>query len=241
MADRTVYLVEKLPRDHEDSGLHFVDDAGLSALMADGYEVTATLPERKVQASGRSVKASMLVLRPAGENRGVSRREPDPDDAPRNGRSVTVRDGFGQERSLTPAAAAMHEMVQALSRVGAVGHLGAAQNHSMPGLTIISGEMTGKAFDLGLLAGMRGEGKHASPFPPGSEAGTLWLQGWYKAGQAARQQVEPSALNQADSDGYALAQSLGDDDQVSCPYSHPQLKAAWCDGFKRGGGRIERA
>lgn len=242
MADRIVYLVEKLPRHHDESGLEFVDDARLSEIMAQGFEVTSTMPERKVQANGKTVKASMLVLRPSGENRGVSVRNRDRSEPEHEGRNlVTVRDGFGQSRSLTPAQATLHEVTKALARVGAVGHLGAAQDHSMPGLTIISGEMTGKAFDLGMLARMRGEGKTASPFPPGSEAHTLWLQGWHKGGEAAGASISMPALQRADEEGYALAQSLGADDQVHCPYAHPDLKSAWIDGFKRGGGRVEQA
>jgi ribosome modulation factor len=240
VGDRIVYLVEKLPRNHTDSGLEFVDDAGLSALMADGFEVSSTLPERKVQANGKTVKASMMVLRPAGENRGLSVRGRERERDDDGGGRIVVHDGFGTPRSLTPAQATMHEMTRALGRLGAAGHLGPAGDHNMPGLTIISGEMVGKAFDLGLLAAMRGEPKTANQFPAGSEASTLWLQGWYKGQKANQVQIAPSALTRAEEEGYALAQSLGADDVVSCPYPNPQLKTAWLDGFKRGGGRIEQ-
>lgn len=242
VGDRIVYLVEKLPRNHGDSGLEFVDDARLGELMGDGFEVTSTMPDRKVQANGKTVKAAMLVLRPSGENRGVSIRDRrDGRDAEHEGKNlVTVRDGFGQARSLTPAQATLHEVTRALARLGAPGHLGPAGDHNMPGLTIISGEMVGKAFDLGMGAAMRGDQKSANQFPPGTEAHTLWLQGWHKGKKADSVQIDGAALTRAEEEGYALAQSLAEDDVAHCPYSNKALKSAWMDGFKRGGGRIEQ-
>ncbi len=236
MGDRIVYLVEKLPRTHLTEKMEMVDDEALNALMGEGFEITSTLPDRKIQVNGKTVKAVMLVLRPSGENRGVSLRERDREDAP--GRGITVMDEFGNSRSLPAHQAVMQEMSRALRQIGTAGHLGPSGNHNMPGLTIISGEMIGKAFDLGCSAGHRGESKERNPFPAGTPPHTKWLQGFNQSA-AAPPEVSPEGIRNAEEDGYNMAQSLADDDIAHCPYpSGSAQKAAWMDGFKRGGGII---
>ena len=249
MADRIVYLVDQLPRNlAADEPLEFVDDVRLTELTAgEGYEVVNTLPERKIRtAAGKTVKASMMILRPGAENRGVSvagRRGDDEDPPQRNRGMVTVVDGYGRQIQMSPGQAMVHEMSRGLARLGAAGHLGPTGDHNMPGLTVISGELVAKAWDSGALAAARGEPKSANPFPGGSEAHTLWLQGWTKItneghGQAAA--VSPEALQRAEEEGYTLAQSLGKDDVVHCPYPRgTQQRERWLEGFKRGGGRVE--
>lgn len=239
MADRIVYLVDKLPRGAGDGPLEFVDDAGLSSLMAEGFEVVSTMPERKVQAGGKSVKASMIVLRPAGENRGVSVRGREAEE--RAGTQlVVVHDEYGRKLSISPAQAMVRELSRGLARLGSAGHLGPAGDHSIPGMTVISSELVSKAQDAGGLAAARGEPKSANPFPAGSEAYMVWRRGWENVKRQGALPVSPEALKSADETGYAMAQDLGPDDVAHCPYpkGSPQ-HTAWLDGFKRGGGRVE--
>ena len=250
MADRIVYLVEELTSDHDGSDIEFVDDVALGVLMTQGYEVTNTLPERKVKAHGKTLKASMIMLRRAEDNRGVTARGGrggDPgyqrDEEGRN--VVIVNDEFGMPRSMTPAQATMHAMTKALARVGEVGHLGGARDHNMPGLAIISGEVIGKAWDLGLLAAGRGEPEDTNPFPPGTAPATNWITGYRKyfsdgPGSSTGIKVDGPALADAYREGEAIAKSLGPKDQVHCPYARGNpLRESWLDGFRAGGGVVE--
>ncbi len=243
MADRVVYLVEEITRHHTQAEVAFVDDAGLGQLLAEGFEITSTLPDRKVKANGKTVKAAMIMLRPAAENRGVSTREQPEYQRDSEGRNlVVVNDEFGLPRSMTPAQATMQAMTKALSRIGDVGHLGGARDHNIPGLTIISGEMIGKAFDIGTLAGARGDSEDTNPFPGGTAPHTRWIEGFRKYHESTKTQPVTGdvALQEAEAEGYGLAQSLGPKDVVHCPYLNGNpMKRAWLDGFRRGGGVIE--
>ncbi len=244
MSDRVVYLVDEVTKLHTTAAVAFVDDAGLSQLLADGYEITTTLEGRKVKAGTKSVTATMLVLRPSGENRGVSSRESGyhRDEEGRN--LVTVNDEYGMPRQMTPAQAMTREMTRALGRIGDVGHLGSARDHSMPGMTIISGELVGKAFDAGTIAASRGDPESANPFPAGSAPHTRWIEGYrkYHASAGAIPEAGSAALTEAELEGYGLAQALGPKDQAHCPYLRGNpLREAWMNGFVRGGGTIENA
>lgn len=242
MADRIVYLVDELTKHHTTAALAFVDDAGLNQLLGDGFEITSTLPDRKVKAGTKTVKATMMVLRPSAENRAVS--APDsPYHRDSEGRNlVTVNDDYGMPRQMTPAQATMREMTRALGRLGDVGHLGSARDHSMPGMTIISGELVGKAFDAGTVAASQGHPDTANPFPAGSAPHTRWLEGYrkYEASKLTTPEAGEVALANAFAEGKGIAQTLGPDDVAHCPYfpGNP-LHAAWVDGFRSGGGRIQ--
>ncbi len=240
MADRIVYLVEELSRQHTEAAVAFVDDASLAQLLADGFEITNTIPDRKVRVGGKSILATMMMLRPAVENRGVT--APGEYERDEEGRNVViVNDEYGIPRSMTPAQATMREMTKALSRVGEVGHLGGARDHSLPGMTIISGELVGKAFDIGTIAASRGEPETNNPFPAGSAPHTRWLEGYRKfsASRGAPIEVGQVALAEAEAEGYGIAKTLAQNDVAHCPYLNGNpMREAWEAGFRRGGGQV---
>lgn len=225
MADKIVYLVTKVTDRMRETNLSWVDDEMLSALMSEGYEQVSTMV-RKVA----GVKATMIVLRPSGENRGMVRAQ----------ESVHISDGFGtREVSAPQAFANMHrELSLALQGMGDSGHLGGARNHSMPGMTIVSGELVGKAYDAGQIAANRGACPGSCPFPPGTAPYTKWMQG-FRAAAAPPVAVSQQAQEQAYLDGLNTAQSLGRDDAAHCPYPRMSpLREHWLRGFKAAGGRV---
>ena len=229
MSDRIVYLVSKLTAKLRESRLEFVDDIGLSDLMAEGFEQVATM-ERKVEGA----KAVMVTLRPSGENRGLTRVQPE------RASEVTISDDFGNDRQVSIMQALSNtnrELSQALQNLGGAGHLGSVKKHNMPGLSIISGELVGKAYDLGQTANKRGQSAEDNPFPVGSGPSTQWLEGYRSLGQA--QDVTLSAAEEAFGRGLHTARSLGKNDQVHCPYPMGSpLRGSWLNGFTEGGGRI---
>jgi ribosome modulation factor len=229
MSDKIVYLVNKVTARMLDTNLQWVDDEMLSAIMSEGYEQVSAM-DRKVA----GVKATMIVLRPSGENRGMVRARPPEED------QIDVPDGFGTRSvSIGQAFAGMQrDLTVALQNMGDSGHLGGARNHSMPGMTIVSGELVGKAYDAGQIAANRGMGSSACPFPPGSAPYTKWMQG-FKAAGATPGAVSENAQREAYSDGMGTARSLGRDDAVHCPYPRGSpLREHWLNGFKAGGGRV---
>jgi ribosome modulation factor len=249
MPDRSVYLVEKVTAAMiKDERYVFVDDATLGSALAEGWEISTTMHDRKLTIDGERVVADMIILKQAAENRGVSVAEPravrETASERSGGQSVTVMDDFGMPRSMS-LPQAMVEALQNLSRgltnMGEhTGHLGAPGQHNIPGLSIISGKTVSQAYDVGMLAGARGESKEANPFPPGSVPSTKWLQGFADSSKVAKQKITQATIDEAEKMGYDLAVQLGKgDDEVHCPHSHPTLKAAWISGFKRGGGDVK--
>lgn len=247
MPDRTVYLVDEVTDPMIDHELTFVSDADLTQLTKVGWEVTTTLA-RTLRVAGKEVHATMMIIRRAEENRGVSVRQSEEGTGRRpegvHG-TMVVADAFGVPRAVSTTemfARALDGMQRGLSNLGEhPGHLGAPGQHNMPGLTIISGTHISKAFDMGMLAGARGESSAANPFPPGTEASSKWLEGYAQRGRVRAQQASASEIKEAEVAGFKLAESmaLDKDSQVTCPFSHPQLREAWVSGFKRGGGTVE--
>jgi ribosome modulation factor len=248
MADRAIYLVDTVTKAMEESmqesGLTIVDDTGLSDLLARGYEVTSTLPDRKVSVGNRKVKATMMVLRLAADNRGVSVSAPERNQD-RGGGLMTVTDEWGRGRQVSVSqhlTETMDRMGRALAQLGDTGHLGGGRTQSFPGVTIISGEMVAKAFDVGLGAGMRGDAAESCPFPPLSEAQQQWLKGYRRGVDQARHvaPADPVALQEARAAGKSIAAQYGEDDEVTCPYPKGSaLREAWMTGFREGGGRVQ--
>lgn len=245
MPDRVVYLVEEVTAAHKEAVLEFVDAEGLGELIAKGYETSTTLENQKVKVGGKPIKATMMILKQAAENRGVSVLDRHQERGDSGGQMISAEDGFGGTRQVS-VAQAMVEATRALARATEdqgrhVGHLGAPSRVKIPGLTVISGEIISQAFDMGMLAGARGETQSACPFPLGSEAATKWLQG-HKKGME-RHSTMPAAMEiaRATEEGYNMAMSVDKDAVVHCPYagSHPMLKQAWMNGFKSGGGTVE--
>lgn len=243
MADRIVYLVTKITPAMAQSDLVFLDDAALASLMAgEGLEVISTT-ERSVAIGGRSTKATMMVLRPAGDNRGVSVRGRDGQGG-RGGGMVTVSDDFGTPRELSLPAAigqVMTRVTQALAGLNSASHLGGTKDHSLPGMQVVSSEMVSKAFDVGMAAGMRGEGPASCPFPHGTMPAQQWLKGLRAAqSRASQTTADPVAAQEAFDAGLRAARDFAEEDEVSCPYpSGSPLRASWLEGFQRGGGRVE--
>jgi hypothetical protein len=243
VADRIVFLVDKMPKG--DTSVELVDDEAFAVLVASGFEVVQQTENRSVTAGGKRVKATMIVLRPSGENRGVTKsRQRDEDEdtgGPPSRGMIQVRDEYGNMRSVTPAQASMRAMTRALQNIGEPGHLGPARNHDLPGLSIISGELVAKAWDSGALAAKRGDPESASPFPSESIAHTKWLQGYHSLRKAADMAVSSAGLEEAYRLGRALAEDLkGSSAAVTCPYDRRNpCYERWCKGFTDGGGTIE--
>jgi hypothetical protein len=241
VADRIVYLVDVLPKNAAEAKVELVTDATLTELTsAEGFEIASTL-ERAIQIGRKSVKATMVVLRPSAENRAVARVHVD-DNPPPGREMVVVRDEWGQNRSVTPAQAMVENMTRALRNIGAPGHLGPAGDHNLPGMSIISGEMVSKAFDVGALAYARGQGAESNPFPPGSAPATKWLEGYRNAEKrlSAQTDVSQRALDDAYREGKAVAESLAPDDLTRPPYPRTdKRREVWLRGFQDGGGRVE--
>jgi ribosome modulation factor len=246
VADKIVYLVSSITEAmRNEPGLAFVDDADLSGWVSAGWEVVNTIP-REVQAGKRKVKATMIVLRRAGDNRGVSTvdRGHRHDDLDRPGNAmVTVTDDFGRQSQITPASMmirTLEKMSTSLANLGDTGHLGGARNHNIPGLQIISSEVVQKAFDVGLLAQRRGEQPDACPFPSGSEAAMQWLRGYRTGEGAPAQKATQDALDEAYRVGHSTAKLHAEHDVVTCPYpAGSPLRPAWVKGFTEAGGRVE--
>jgi ribosome modulation factor len=245
MADRIVYLVDKIPA--TDTSMELITDADLAAIMGEGYEVTTTT-ERSIKVGSKKIKATMMILRPAGENRGVSisgrGRERDRDGDGGMGGMMTVTDDFGMERKVSLGQMMVQgnkDLKEAMLALTNGSHLGGGRNHSFPGVTVISAEVIGKARDMGTQAGMRGLPASSCPFPPGSEPQRIWLSGWSAASNRSKEPPTKDALKRAESEGYDLAKSLPDPDlQVGCPYPVASpFRESWIEGFKRGGGRVE--
>lgn len=239
MPDRVVYLVTRVTKAMQGGELEFVDDADLARLLAQGYETSTTLPDRKVRVDGRSVTATMMVLKQAAENRGLATREA-------GGRQVRITDDFGNDQTVDAAGALSHA-VQSLSRglslLGGASHLGGAGDRKLPGMTIISGERIGQAFDLGVNAAMAGMDESTCPFPNGSEPFQLWMAG-YRRGRSQAGAPDTSVpeydAERAFAQGRDTARSFGPNDVVTCPYSATNpLRRYWVAGFREGGGRVE--
>jgi ribosome modulation factor len=232
VADKIVYLVSVVTEAmRAEPGLAFVDDADLSGWASSGWEIVNTIA-REVVVSKRKVKATMVVMRRAADNRGMSTVDPGQrhDDQDRPGTSlVTVTDDFGRQSQITPAhmlTRTLDKMERALSNLGDPGHLGGARNHNIPGLQIISSELVQKAFDVGLLAQKRGEQADDCPFPRGTHAAEQWLRG-YRTGESYRA-------------GKSTAELHAENDVVTCPYPPGSpLRPAWIKGFTEAGGRVE--
>lgn len=241
MPDRVVYLVEELTAAHKEATLEFIDHERLSELLAEGYETSTTLPGMKVKAGQKSVTATMMVLKQAADNRGVSVQERSSGAGP----LVSVPDGYGGERHVTLAQAMVEsnrELSEAIRDQGRhVGHLGAPSRPRIPGLTVISGEVLAQMYDAGQLAQKAGKQRSDCPAPAGTSAATKWLQGYAAAEKDVGKDADPADEKRAFEDGKAMAKSLGEDDQAHNPYhsSHASLKTAWIRGFEAGGGRVE--
>lgn len=239
MTDRVVYLVDELTAAHKEATLEFVDHERLGELLTEGYETSTTLPGMKVKAGRESVTATMMVLKQAADNRGVSVQERSSDAGP----LVSIDDGYGGVRDVTLAQAMVEsnrELTQAIREQGRhVGHLGAPSRPNIPGLQVISGEVLSQMYDAGQLAQKAGKQRSDCPAPAGSVAATKWLQGFTAAEE---KEVKPSESmeQRAFKDGESTARSLGVDDQAHNPYhnSHESLKKAWIRGFEAGGGRV---
>ncbi len=244
MPDKIVYLVTKVTAALRSADLLFVDDAALSDALAQGYEVSTTLPDRTVMVGGKKVRATMIVLKSAAENRGVSIRDDESGEHPRQGgRNIVTVDQFGIPRSVTAAQGmlnALEQVSRALMNTGSAGHLGSAPNHNIPGMNIVSGELVAKAFDVGVNAGMAGHDASTCPFPPQSIPGQRWLQGLRTAERRRDDAPAPSAMAGARQAGAVAARDFGQDDEVACPFP-PQspLRTAWVEGFREAGGRVE--
>ncbi len=241
MPDRVVYLVATVPRKAAESELEFVDDAGLGQLLADGWETSTTLPDRTLRVGGKSIKATMMVLKKAADNRGLVTSE-EPRNRRAGGTMVTVTDDFGGNRQMDAGHAlvrVMDKMERALLNMGDSGHLGGARNHNMPGLQIVSGEMVQKAFDIGLMAFRRGESESANPWP-GTEAGQSWLRGFRLGEKNPPQDIDKVSEEECYQVGFRTAKDFGTDDEVACPFPAGSPKRVhWLRGFKAGGGRVE--
>jgi ribosome modulation factor len=243
MTDRIVYLVPKVIQGMSGSDLEFVDDVELSNLLAAGWEVSTTMADRKVVVGKKVLKADLIVLKSSESNRGLSIA----DHSQQRGRGgdVMVRDDFGgQQRFSTEQALAnvLSDVKQALNRSGESSHLGSQQNHNLPGLTIISGQMISKAFDVGGLAANRGESADSCPFPPHTEAGQQWLAGYRNREGNRKAPAAISSLAAADAmrAGAHAALQYGAEDQVYCPYPQGSLlRDHWIAGFRASGGRVE--
>lgn len=238
MADILVYLVDSYTKAMGDHTPECVDDVRFAAKLGEGFEQLSTMPAKKVKIGGKQVTVIPMILRQQGGARNALTvsRDDDQSDNPTNVNPKNAVAIFGgMLDSLTKSIST------ALARTGDGGsHLGAPREHSMPGLTIVSGELVGKAYDAGSIARSSGSTLDGCPFPNGSAAATRWRQGWLASGK--EQQVDPVALDRIRADAEALAISLeGDPDaQVDCPYRPgTSTHAAWVDGFKRGGGRVE--
>jgi ribosome modulation factor len=241
MADQLIYLVETVTAAMEDHDPVCLSDSGLAAKLGDGFEVISTMPTKKVTI-GKKVSVTPMLLRQAGGAKNavaLHREQPSPR---RDGFEITNRDegydGGGHSGGLITQM--MSKLTTALTNLGdGASHLGAPRNHSMPGMTIVSGELVSKAWDTGMNAARCGHPRSSCPFPVGSEPATKWLQG-YKKGAEADVNVGSKALGTIEEDAYALAKSLDVNDVVDCPYAPGSEKhSAWLAGFKRGGGRVE--
>ena len=231
MASKMVYLVSKVTAAMREFEVPCVDDKGLNALMADeNLEVQSTLPSKKVSFGGKPTKVTPMMLRTTQDHQGltVAGQQASSD-------LSSLEDGPGGQGGLKALITGLSAAIQ---RSNDPCHLGGARDHSMPGLTIISGEVISKAYDAGMLAQRRGEGKASCPFPSGSEAAVKWRQGWEAGSRTPEVPATKAELARIEEDAYNLAKSLGRDDEVSPQYpAGSQRRKAWEAGFIRGGGR----
>lgn len=234
MADQLIYLVETRTKDMDGHEPECVTDAGLATKLGEGYEILSTLPSKKVTI-GKKVSVTPMILRQAGGQKNAVSLRQQPER--RDDFQVMSRE---EQHGGGMLSTVMNKLSTALAQLADGGsHLGSTRNHSMPGLTIISGEMASKAWDLGMSAARSGQSKSACPFPPLSEAATRWIQG-FNTGAKPEKPIDPQALGTIENDAYELALSLDKDDEVTSPYRPgSEQQEAWLAGFKRGGGRVD--
>lgn len=235
MADQLIYLVETITAAMKGNEPECVSDSGLATKLGEGFEIRSTLPSKKVTI-GKKVSVTPMILRRAGGPANALVTQ-EPDHRPRdNNFHVISRDDRGGGGMLSVV---MDKLSTAIASLGdGASHLGAPRNHSMPGMTIVSGELVSKAWDAGMNAARSGQLKSSCPFPPLSDAATRWLQGWNK-GAAPYGAVDPQALITIERDACELALSLGEDDEVNCVYRvGSEEHGAWMRGFKSGGGKV---
>jgi len=240
MADRIVYLVTTLKADMAGT-VEFIDDRALSRLLGEGWEISTTVPDRKVKGNAKLHLATMIVLKRAEENRGLS-AEPPRERGGGRGRMMTVSDTFGESSEQEMLPAVLSQLAKALAEgpQGGGGHLGNRTMRSIPGMTIVSGEQVSQAYDIGMSAGMQGRGSAACPFTRGTAPAQKWMEGW-KMG-ASGTAVDPSAreIAEAQESGRRAADTGSAGDEAYCPYpTASPLHQHWVDAFRGNGGIVE--
>lgn len=238
MADKLIYLVDTYTKAMDDHEPECLDDTRFAARLSDGYEQLSTLPSKKVKIGSKSVQVTPMVLRIKGEKHALSvgaHHSPVDADAPEGTSSRILTTFTSMVDKLTKSVST------ALARTSDdASHLGQLRDHSMPGLSIISGELVSKAYDAGAIARDSGQPLSACPFPKGSAPATKWHQGWHAASKVPP--TDSAALDRVRADACALAQSLSGDDEVEvqCPFRPgTDTHHAWVKGFKEGGGKVE--
>lgn len=240
MADRMIYIYDgKHPRGEPE--VEVLTTAEFSAALAEGWEVVTQTDGKPIPwkpSPPKPVLGERTILRRREENRGLAvaggERRAGSD-------VVTLRDDYGRTRTISTAEAMGESMRQlALSlqqQAQGACHLGAPGRHDIPGVTVISAEIVAKAFDVGMQAGIAGAAKDSNPFPPGTDAHTIWLRGYHKGTTMPSQQPGQGELDKAYADGLRTVSEFGPDDEVTCPY-RGHLKAEWERGYKEAGGKF---
>ncbi len=243
MADKIVFVLDRVPKVPGASLVDIITTGEFASMLADGWEVVSQA-DKEIPWEPRPKKAIMgerTILRRREENRGMSVAGGG-GGGERGGEVVTLRDDYGRTRTLSTAEAmgeSMRQLALSIQQQAQSGgcHLGAAGRHDIPGVTVISGEVVAKAFDVGMQAGIAGADRSSNPFPGGSDAHTVWLRGYYEGTRVQQSMPSDAEKARAFSDGQRTAQAFGPEDEVSCPY-RGHLKTEWERGFKEAGGKI---
>lgn len=239
MADKLIYLVDTYTKAMDGHEPECLDDTRFAARLSEGYEQLSTLPSKKVKIGSKSVQVTPMVLRIKGDRNALSVSD-------NRGPDVEFHEVEGtSSRILTTFTSMVDKLTKSVSTALArtsddASHLGKLRDHSMPGLSIISGELVSKAYDAGAIAKDSGQPLSACPFPKGSAPATKWHQGWHAASKVPP--TDSAALDRIRADACALAQSLSGDDEVEvqCPFRPgTDTHHAWVEGFKKGGGKVE--
>lgn len=241
MADRLIYVFDgKRPRGEPQ--VEVLTTAEFGTALAEGWEIVSQMDGKPIPwspAASKPVLGERVILRRREDNRALVTGD---GERRAGGDVVIIRDDYGRSRTVSTSEAlgeSMRQLAISLRQQaqGGACHLGAPGRHDIPGVTVISAEIVAKAFDVGMQAGIAGASKESNPFPPGTEAHTIWLRGYHKG--TTIQEVKPgqSEMERAYADGKRTVSEFGPNDEVTCPY-RGYLRAEWERGYREAGGKI---
>jgi len=228
-----LYVLDRIPKG--EATVEVVTSQGFAELLSDGWEVVTQADNRQIpwKPANQKVLGERVILRRREENRGVAVAGHE-----RAESTLTLHDEYGRPRQVS-SDVMLAETLRTLAQQNAQqshggGHLGVPAKHLLPGTTIISGDIVGKAEDAGMAAAKAGD--NTNPFPPGHPAHRLWNRG-HSEGRKLHG-AGPGELQAAYHHGEQTARTAGLVEVVTCPFLADDLRKEWERGYADSGGTI---